>query len=93
VWPSEVVDDEVWATLNCHLVGDQKIELVDLMKNFPEIFPTQAEKLGRCNIELLFIDTGDSRPLRQRARRYSQWQQNEIMRHFDELIKMEIIVP
>jgi Reverse transcriptase (RNA-dependent DNA polymerase) len=31
--------------------------------------------------------------VRQQARRYSQWQQNEIMRQVDELIKMGVIVP
>jgi hypothetical protein len=60
VWPLEVVDDTVWTTLNCQLVGDQKIELIDLINSFPQIFPTQAGKLGKCNIEQHFIDTGDA---------------------------------
>ena len=93
VWPLEMVDDSVWQALNCPLVGDQKTELLDLLKSFSEVFPTQGGRLGKCTIEQHFIDTGSSRPIKQQGRRYSRWQQDEIMQQVDELIKMDVIAP
>lgn len=95
-WPiTETVDLAVWQNLNVDedLPKKDKEQLFALLKEFPEVFPTNAGQLGFCSIGEHCIDTGDNLPMKQKLRKFSLWAQEEISKQVKTMLEMDVIRP
>lgn len=70
-----------------NLNENQKIIVFDLLRSFTDIFSKDKNDNGRCHLTKHFIDVGDSRPIKQPARRLPIAKKKEV----EELVKtMEV---
>jgi hypothetical protein len=59
---------------------EQRVQLLNVCRKYPEFFPSVDEKLGRCTVGFHHIPTADADPIYEPPRRFSPFQLNEINR-------------
>ena len=57
--------------INEQITGEQRKRLLRLLEDYKDIFVKDKNELGKCGIVKHRIDTGDTKPIRQRAYRTS----------------------
>ena len=69
------------------------LALLDILKDYADVFSQSEYDLGRTEIISHHIDTGDARPVRQPLRRYPPAHLEAISTHVDNMLSQEIIEP
>ena len=64
-----------------------------LLTNYQDVFSKGDQDIGRTNVVKHHIDTGQSRPIRQRPRKSLFGQREEIRRHVQDLLGRNLIEP
>lgn len=70
-----------------------KTLLLNLLKQYAEVFPTISHRKGFCPVVEHRIDTGDDISIEESVRRFSYLQQREIAKQISELLDMGVISP
>ena len=76
---------------NDNLTPDQKIQLTKLMESNSDLFARGLDELPGCNLAPHVIDTGDARPIRQRAYSHPPAVRRVIEQETADLLKNGII--
>ena len=76
-----------------HLTAEQQEKLFQLMVTYRDRFAIGDDELGRIKCTPMVIDTGDHPPIKQRPYRMSYWEQMEIEKQIDDMLKRGIISP
>jgi predicted aspartyl protease len=76
-----------------HLPEKTATEFRDLFRLHADVFATSTEELGRCTIGVHTIDTGDAKPIKQKAYRCSQPENDFLERTITELEQQGIVEP
>ena len=76
-----------------HLPAENHMLVQQLLSRYSDVFSSGDGDIGRTNWVKHSIDTGDARPIRQRARRAPLVQQDEIDRQVKDLLERGLIAP
>ena len=68
-------------------------DVTRLLIDYQDVFAKDDTDLGRTGLVKHHIDTGQSRPIRQRQRRHPLGQREEIKRQVDDLLEKKLIEP
>lgn len=79
--------------INSSLDESQKLEISTLIQKFASCFAFHADQVGRTQLAHHIIDTGNSRPIKQRPYRVSKYERNVIDQQVEEMQKNNIIQP
>ena len=84
---------EFWETIdiNPNLTTGERQQIVDVLKCYPEVFPTPVQPIGHCKSVYHVIDTGDHQPVCEPLRPFSNKQTQIIEEKIQELLKMGAI--
>ena len=69
------------------------LTLEAILVRYANVFSQDENDLGRTNIMMHYIDTGDARPVRQQLRRYPAAHVEAISEHVDNMLKQGTIEP
>ena len=75
------------------LTPQQKKEVENLLTEYCDVFSSEDDPYGRCDLIMHTVDVGDSPPIKQRAYRTSPKLRTEIQKHIDKLLTHDIIEP
>ncbi|KAL5471615.1 hypothetical protein EMCRGX_G029750 [Ephydatia muelleri] len=87
----DAIDQLVSAAKN--ISDSDKRKLRDLLSQFGDVISTGDRDLGKTSMVFHTIDTGDSVPVRQAARRLPYSQRNEVREILEDMLGREIIEP
>ena len=87
----DAIDQLVSAAKN--ISDSDKRKLRDLLSQFGDVISTGDRDLGKTSMVFHTIDTGDSVPVRQAARRLPYSQRNEVRELLEDMLGREIIQP
>ena len=73
------------------LTPEQKLDLVDLLNQYRDVFAYSPTELGRTSVVKHHIDTGNNPPVRQRPYRTPQIQREQIDKHIKDMLDQDII--
>lgn len=79
--------------LSKNLTESERIRLVSLLEEFPEVFPTHGVALGCTNVIKHHIKTGTNSPVNESLRRFAFWQREEINKQIEDMLAEGIITP
>ena len=82
----EMIDME-----NIMVEGEKKEELLQLIREYQDVFSLGSDDLGRTNRITHIINTGDASPIRQSPRRIPMALKDEVKTHIDQMLKSGII--
>ena len=75
------------------LTSEQKQQVIDLLRDYQDVFSKGTFDMGRTTLVEHSIDTGQYRPIRQALRRHPRAHLDEIDRQVDELQQNDFIEP
>ena len=71
----------------------KKRKLLDVLKNYSDVFSRDADDIGQTNHVQHRIDTGSSHPIRAGPRRIGIRQREEVKRQVSKMLKQGVIAP
>ncbi len=86
----------LWEAVECTAadVGlSEREELYGLLLRYADIFASGSGDLGRTGMLKHSIDVGDSRPIRQAARRVPPYRREEVHRQLQDMLQRDVIKP
>ncbi len=83
--------EEIWQSSMIELDEEQRGELKKLLNKHSELFSKSKEDLGLTDLVEHHINTGDARPIRQRARRLPLQQREEEKRQIEKMVEQGIV--
>jgi len=90
--PADIVDP-VLQKLPPDVTPNQRDRMVDFLEEFDDMFSRGTYDMGRTNLVVHTIDTGDHRPIRQPLRRHPRAHLDEIDRQVDEVLQNGFVEP
>ena len=94
--PSSDLSDALWTIVSrsdTELDPNQQQQLYKLLLHFHDVFAVDQHDLGHTTAIQHQIDTGDSPPIRQRARRMPPVHRQEAKQLFQDMLSNDIIQP
>ena len=92
--------DERYAHVQCmlqdlpgELTQDQKHVAKDLVENYSDVFSTSEFDVGKTNLMVHEIDTGNKPPFKQQLRRHPKAHLDIIDKHVEEMVKRGVVLP
>ena len=91
--PHPDVIDPLLDQLPDGLTANQRFRVEQLLRSYDDVFSKGEFDMGRTHLAEHYIDTGDSRPIRQGLRRHPIAHLEEIDRQVDELVTHDYVEP
>ena len=90
----EVVDvTDLKIQVGSNLTPEQKKSMIELITEYRHVFAATTEEMGRTNLVMHTIDTGDSKPIRSQPYRHSLEERREMKRQIEENIAIGVLEP
>ena len=82
---------ELWKQGAEQLTEDENVAVADLLHQYKDVFSLSEQDLSRANLIGHKIDTGNTRPIKQKPRRTSPSKNAEIERQVEDLLQRNVV--